>query len=158
MSHTRLSYPNFLKIKERLNLWGKRYSADRKTFLNNYYSEEWDKTLYEAKVKHSLFNCAVCKGDPELKQIYKIYPLKNYVRRKNADVCNKENKETKPNPKQVKAIKRKMKNEIEEIKKKTCVERTFGNNISLKQRQILRLQESFESVSDCKTRTKKDAD
>ena len=38
------------------------------------------------------------------------------------------------------------------------MERTFGNNISLKQRQTLRLQESFDSVSDCKTRTKKDAD
>ena len=108
----------FPKLKERLNLWGKRYSADRKTFLNNYNSEEWNKTLYETKVKHSLFNCDVCKEDPELKQIYKNYPLKKFCKKRNADVCNKENIETKPTPKQVKAVKRKMKNEIEEIKKK----------------------------------------
>ena len=62
----------------------------------------------------------MCKEDPELKQIYKNYPLKKLCKKRNADVCNKENKETKPTSKQVKAIKRKMKNEIEEIKKNVC--------------------------------------
>ena len=50
----------FPKITERFNLWGKRYSADKKTFLKTYYAGKWSKIVYEEKVKHSLFDCDLC--------------------------------------------------------------------------------------------------
>ena len=118
--------------------------------------------------------------DTKLKEMCKGYPLKKLSEKKRAEdlgwmkskgVTDKENKaeeseenkleenkEKKPSTKQVKAIKRKMKIQIEAVKMKSCVERTFGNHISLKQRQKMRLQESFESVPDCKVRSQMDTE
>ena len=170
----------FPQIKERFTLWGKRYSGDKRTFLKNYNAIEWDKKINEEKIKHALFNCEICMEDTKLKEMCKGYPLKKLSEKKRAEdlgwrkskgdpdkekkvekseeIKLKENEEKKPSTKQVKAIKRKMKIEIEAVKMKSCVERTFGNHISLKQRQKMRLQESFESVPDCKVRSQMDTE
>ena len=57
--------------------------------------------------------------------------------------------------KNMRAMKQKLKTEIE-ITKKKSVERTYENCVSLAQRQKMRLQESFETNSECKTRSEKE--
>ena len=130
--------------------------------------QTWAKLSSDEKSKHSLFDCQSCMKDPELKSIYMTYPLKSIMEKKRAEengwvktmekMAGKESASTKSpkSPKdRTRAIKRKMKQEIETIKKKTCVERAFGNNISLNQRKKMRLVECFETISECKVRTQK---
>lgn len=106
------------------------------------------------KNKHRLFDCEACIADQEVKSLCLTYPLKSIVERKRAEekgwiekkvkgalnVCKKKQ------PNKIRAIKRKMKKEIESKKKNSCVERTFENFVNF---------ESFETISECKFEPKK---
>ena len=157
------------KIQGRIELWGKAHFKYKQDFLSKFNSKTWAMLSPDVKSKHSLFNCQHCMEDQELKSIYMTYPLKSIVEKKRAEekgwvkkVCKEK---TVQHPEQIpkskspknktREIKRKMKQEIEIQKMKTCVERTFGNHLSLSQRKKMRLQESFETISECKIRTQK---
>ena len=51
--HFGISYKMFVdkfpKIKERINLWGKRYSHEKKIFLTKYNIREWNNLSYDDK-------------------------------------------------------------------------------------------------------------
>ena len=159
------------KIEDRIRLWGKANCKHKQDFLSKFNSQTWSKLSYDQKSKHKIFDCDQCIEDEESKSMYLTYPLKTMLEKKRATekgwvkegVRKKMVHDPKNNPQlkskdRTRTIKRKMKREIETIKKKTCVERAFGNNVSLNQRRRSRLQESFETISECKIRTQKNLD
>ena len=160
----KLFVDKFSKIRERIDFWGKAHSQNKKAFLGKFNTETWGKLDIDLKNKHRLFDCEACIADQEVKSLCSNYPLKSIVERQRAEEkgwIEKKVKEAAPNvckkkqPNKVRAIKRKMKKEIESKKKNSCVERTFGNFVSLNQRKKMRIQESFETISECKIRTEK---
>ena len=169
----------FPQLIDKFSLWGKRYSASKKQFMQTYNTTKWNEEAI-IQSKHSLFDCQVCMKDLRLMDLYKNYPVKSIKEKKNAvetgvkkKMANKENiipkndklikafnssiseayqqidqscmeefrksfveiahnskdiplqkKQNKEQVKsQLKSIKRKMKHEIEDHKKRTSVER-----------------------------------
>ena len=90
----------FPKIKERLNLWGKRYSNEKKIFLTKYNISEWSNVNYEDKSKHALFECPECMADKHLMELCKTFPIKtNAGKRKLKGNGWRENKQDNENEK-----------------------------------------------------------
>ena len=93
----------FPKIKERLNLWGKRYLNEKNIFFTKYNIREWSNVNYEDKSKHALFECPECIADKNLREFCKTFPIKtNAGKRKAKGNGWRENKQDNENEKKKK--------------------------------------------------------